>query len=44
MGKGKGSVDRWVAKIKPGRIMFEVDGVAEDGNGSIEISCYEIIS
>ena len=28
MGKGKGSVDRWVAKIKPGRIMFEVDGVA----------------
>ena len=30
MGKGKGSVDRWVAKIKPGRIMFEVDGVAED--------------
>ena len=30
MGKGKGSVDRWVAKIKPGRIMFEVDGVSED--------------
>ncbi len=30
MGKGKGSVDRWVAKVKPGRIMFEVDGVAED--------------
>ena len=27
MGKGKGSVDRWVAKIKPGRIMFEVAGV-----------------
>ena len=30
MGKGKGSVDRWVAKIKPGRVMFEVDGVPED--------------
>ena len=30
MGKGKGSVDRWVAKIKRGRIMFEVDGVTED--------------
>lgn len=30
MGKGKGSVDRWVAKVKPGRIMFEMDGVAED--------------
>ena len=29
MGKGKGSVDRWVAKVKPGRIMFEIDGVAE---------------
>ena len=30
MGKGKGSVDRWVAKVKPSRVMFEVDGVAED--------------
>ena len=30
MGKGKGSVDRWVAKVKPGRIMFEVDGVSEE--------------
>lgn len=29
MGKGKGSVDFWAAKVKPGRIMFEVDGVAE---------------
>ena len=29
MGKGKGSVDRWVAKVKPGRIMFEIDGVDE---------------
>lgn len=28
-GKGKGSVDRWVAKVKPGRIMFELDGVEE---------------
>ena len=27
MGKGKGSLDRWVANIEPGRIMFEVDGV-----------------
>ena len=30
MGKGKGSVDRWVAKVKPGRIMFEIDGVSYD--------------
>ena len=29
MGKGKGSTDRWVCKVKPGRVMFEVDGVAE---------------
>ncbi len=30
MGKGKGSVDRWVCKVKPGRMMFEIDGVSED--------------
>jgi large subunit ribosomal protein L16 len=29
MGKGKGSVDRWTCKVKPGRIMFEIDGVTE---------------
>ncbi len=27
MGKGKGALDHWVAKVKPGRIMFEIDGV-----------------
>jgi large subunit ribosomal protein L16 len=30
MGKGKGSVEYWVAVIKPGRILFEIDGVAAD--------------
>jgi large subunit ribosomal protein L16 len=30
MGKGKGSVEYWAAKVKPGRIMFEIDGVNED--------------
>ena len=30
MGKGKGSVDYWACKVKPGRIMFEIDGVDED--------------
>ncbi len=30
MGKGKGSVDYWAARVKPGRIMFEIDGVSED--------------
>ena len=30
MGKGKGAVDYWAARVKPGRIMFEIDGVPED--------------
>ena len=30
MGKGKGSVEFWAAKVKPGRIIFELDGVAKD--------------
>ena len=30
MGKGKGSVEYWAAKVKPGRIMFEIDGVSEE--------------
>jgi large subunit ribosomal protein L16 len=29
MGKGKGSVDFWAARVKPGRVMFEIDGVGE---------------
>lgn len=29
MGKGKGDLDAWVAVVKPGRILFEIDGVAE---------------
>jgi large subunit ribosomal protein L16 len=30
MGKGKGAVDYWACRVKPGRIMFEIDGVPED--------------
>ena len=30
MGKGKGAPEYWVARVKPGRIMFEVDGVPRD--------------
>ena len=30
MGKGKGAPEAWVAVIKPGRIMFEVEGVTEE--------------
>jgi large subunit ribosomal protein L16 len=29
MGKGKGNPDHWVAVVKPGRIMFETEGVSE---------------
>ena len=29
-GKGKGSVEFWAAKVKPGKILFEIDGVAKD--------------
>ena len=30
MGKGKGALDHWVAQIKPGRVLFEMDGVPEE--------------
>lgn len=30
MGSGKGNPEFWVAVVKPGRIMFEIDGVAEE--------------
>jgi large subunit ribosomal protein L16 len=30
MGSGKGSPEFWVARVKPGRIMFEIDGVAPE--------------
>ena len=30
MGKGKGSPEGWVAKVKPGRMLYELDGVAKE--------------
>src|SRR4029078_2638174 len=30
MGKGKGAVEYWAARVKPGRLMFQVDGVPDD--------------
>ena len=30
MGKGKGAPEAWVAVVKPGRVMFEIEGVEED--------------
>ena len=29
MGKGKGAIEGWVAVVRPGRILFEIDGVTE---------------
>ena len=29
MGKGKGGVDQWVAVVKPGTMLFEIEGVSE---------------
>jgi large subunit ribosomal protein L16 len=30
MGSGKGSPEFWVCRVKPGRVLFELDGVAPD--------------
>jgi large subunit ribosomal protein L16 len=30
MGKGKGSVEYWVAQIQPGKVLFEMSGVPEE--------------
>lgn len=30
MGKGKGSVEYWACRVKPGRVLFEIDGVPEE--------------
>jgi len=30
MGKGKGTPEYWAARVKPGRIMFEIDGVTPE--------------
>lgn len=30
MGKGKGAPEQWVAVVKPGKMMFEIEGVSED--------------
>jgi large subunit ribosomal protein L16 len=30
MGSGKGSVDHWVASVRPGRVLFEIAGIRED--------------
>lgn len=43
MGKGKGAPEAWVAVIKPGRIMFEIEGVPEElAREAIERASYKM--
>ncbi|MCW1966722.1 MAG: 50S ribosomal protein L16 [Anaerolineae bacterium] len=43
MGSGKGSVDHWVAVVKPGRVMFEVSGVpAEVAKVALSQAAYKL--
>jgi large subunit ribosomal protein L16 len=43
MGKGKGAPEEWVAVVKPGRVMFEIEGVPEDlARQAIELARYKL--
>jgi large subunit ribosomal protein L16 len=43
MGKGKGSVDHWVAVVKPGRMLFEVAGVSEEvAREALRLAAYKL--
>jgi large subunit ribosomal protein L16 len=43
MGKGKGSVEKWVAVVKPGRIMFEIKGVSdEDAKEALRLAAFKL--
>lgn len=43
MGKGKGSPESWVAVIRPGRVMFEIQhGDAELARGALKLACYKL--
>lgn len=43
MGKGKGAPEEWVAVVKPGRIMFEIEGVSEElARAAIRLAGYKL--
>ncbi len=43
MGSGKGSVEYWVAVVKPGRVMFEMAGVSEaDAREAMRLASYKL--
>ena len=43
MGKGKGNPEKWVAVVKPGRILFEIDGVSEQlAREAMELAAHKL--
>jgi large subunit ribosomal protein L16 len=43
MGKGKGSVDHYVAKVRPGRILYEIGGVErETARAALELAAAKL--
>lgn len=43
MGKGKGAVDHFVSVVKPGRVMFEMDGVSREiAKKAMELAAYKL--
>ena len=43
MGSGKGAVEYWVAVVKPGRVMFEMDGVSEsDAKEAMRLASHKL--
>lgn len=43
MGKGKGAPDSWVAVVKPGRVMFEIEGVTEElAREAMRLAAYKL--
>ncbi|MGN1222891.1 MAG: 50S ribosomal protein L16 [Christensenellales bacterium] len=43
MGSGKGSVDTWVAVVKPGRVLFEIGGVSEEiAREALRLASYKL--
>ena len=43
MGKGKGSVEKWVAVIRPGRVLFEMGGISEEeAREALRLASYKL--
>jgi large subunit ribosomal protein L16 len=43
MGKGKGSVEKWVAVVRPGRVLFEMGGISEEeAREALRLASYKL--